>query len=56
MAKEFSVSVQIIRTYSITVAAESAEEAETKVNGMDAADISAQGSLKAVDVDYVEVQ
>jgi hypothetical protein len=53
--QEYLVSVQIIKTYNISIEANSAIEAENKVAEMDALDISEQGSLKQVDVEYAEV-
>lgn len=53
--KQFNVLIQVIKVYSVTVEAESGEDAVNKVEAMSTIEIADQGSLKDVETDHCEL-
>lgn len=52
---KFVVGIQVTRTYNLTVEAENNIEAEEKASALDTLQIADRGSLKDVEVTYLEV-
>lgn len=53
--KEYTVLIQVIQVYSVTVSARSGSAAVRKVEIMQSTDIAKQGSLKDVETDHAEL-
>ena len=53
--KEYTVLIQVIKVYSVTVEARSGAAAVRKVETMQSTDIVEQGVLKNVETDHAEL-
>jgi len=54
MKQWFRVNCMVLKSYSLSIEAETSDEALEKVRGMTSSEIADEGSLKSVEVDYIE--
>ena len=52
---EIKVNCMILKSYTVTVEADTEEEALQKVRDMNSLEIAEEGKLKDVAVDYIEI-